>query len=217
MEKVVPQPDLKKETPAEPEQHTEVSVAAPEKPAEPQINVEEPEEHTDNRPSPQVFKGRRDAGQYYGMGRPHASSACSEAGRRRSQGAEQLQQHQLEEARVAEEIARTAAEEAVRQLEAEQSAKLVVETVPVCNEPSKLQKVNVEVCIPIKSFLLQFPLAVECLERGRKLMHDHNLAPPTLSMPTPPPELAMLTQELQQLSSQARQCCTSIASRLARL
>ncbi|KAI4798794.1 hypothetical protein KUCAC02_020480 [Chaenocephalus aceratus] len=58
------QPDLKKETPAEPEQHTEgiscycsrgvceytpVSVAAPEKPAEPQINVEEREEHTDNR------------------------------------------------------------------------------------------------------------------------------------------------------------------------
>ncbi|KAF3832085.1 hypothetical protein F7725_025750 [Dissostichus mawsoni] len=36
-------------------------------------------------------------------------------------------------------------------------------------------------------------------------------------MPTPPPELAMLTQELQQLFSQARQCCTSIASRLARL
>ncbi|KAK5934783.1 hypothetical protein CgunFtcFv8_020207 [Champsocephalus gunnari] len=49
LEKVVPQPDLKKETPAEPEQHTEVSVAAPEKPAEPQINVEEREEHTDNR------------------------------------------------------------------------------------------------------------------------------------------------------------------------
>ncbi|KAI9531726.1 hypothetical protein NQZ68_038462 [Dissostichus eleginoides] len=49
LEKVVPQPDLKKETPAEPEQHIEVSVAAPEKPAEPQINVEEREEHTDNR------------------------------------------------------------------------------------------------------------------------------------------------------------------------
>ncbi|KAJ4922284.1 hypothetical protein JOQ06_021628, partial [Pogonophryne albipinna] len=43
LEKVVPQPDLKKETRAEPEQHTEVSVAAPEKPAEPQINVEERE------------------------------------------------------------------------------------------------------------------------------------------------------------------------------
>ncbi|XP_010787860.1 cyclic nucleotide-gated cation channel beta-1-like, partial [Notothenia coriiceps] len=55
LEKVVPQPDLKKETPAEPEQLTELSavtavlVAAPEKPAEPQINVEEREEHTDKR------------------------------------------------------------------------------------------------------------------------------------------------------------------------
>lgn len=48
-------------------------------------------------------------------------------------------------------------------------------------------------------------------------MHDHNFTPPELSMPTPPPELAQLTQELLQRSKQARQCCMSIASRLRRL
>ncbi|KAK5873498.1 hypothetical protein PBY51_018534 [Eleginops maclovinus] len=404
LEKVVPQPDLKrKETPAEPEQHTEASAAAPEKPAEPQITVEEREEHTHSRPLPPRMMdwikqglekvvpqpesrpkaeapaaakapepapepkaantekslkegelkanimgwvvselGRmlpqpalkmdaggdevqnisivqqktdllledveqeveqdveqeveqdeniddkqnekklqsRDAETQMDQSTPVMHSAKKEAEEANLE--ERPQQDPLEAARIAEEIARRAAEEAVRQLQMEQSAKSM-EMLPVCHEqlPNIQEEENEdlksvkedspaeektsppsthvepasekrdlespktippepesptaettttdqveaaesecgvpEVCIPIKSFLLRFPLAAECLERGRKLMHDHNLAPPALSMPTPPPELAMLTQELQQLSTQARQCCTSIASRLARL
>lgn len=45
-----------------------------------------------------------------------------------------LQQERLEAARVAEEMARKAAEEAVRQLEVEHSAKIVIETLPGSNE-----------------------------------------------------------------------------------
>lgn len=45
-----------------------------------------------------------------------------------------LQQERLEAARVAEEMARKAAEEAVRQLEVEHSAKIVIETLPESNE-----------------------------------------------------------------------------------
>lgn len=45
-----------------------------------------------------------------------------------------LQQERLEAARVAEEMARKAAEEAVRQLEVEQSAKIVIETLPEPND-----------------------------------------------------------------------------------
>lgn len=45
-----------------------------------------------------------------------------------------LQQDRLEAARVAEEMARKAAEEAVRQLEVEHSAKIVIETLPESNE-----------------------------------------------------------------------------------
>ncbi|XP_041843526.1 cyclic nucleotide-gated cation channel beta-3 [Melanotaenia boesemani] len=212
---------------------------------------------------------------------------------------ERLQQERLEAARVAEEMARKAAEEAVRQLEVEHSAKIVIETLPEPNEqlPNILEEENEDdpelqnlqedsedstenkclvdvcpeterpptptitsepaehvtpsstevepaserrelespvtqqpaeappttgetsaaqysaeeeaagcgvpdICAPIKSFLLQFPLAAECLESCRKLMHDHFLPPPTLSMPTPPPELAQLTQELSQLCEQ---------------
>lgn len=48
-------------------------------------------------------------------------------------------------------------------------------------------------------------------------MRDHNLAPPKLSVPTLPPELALLTRELSQLPAQAHQCCMSIASRFRRL
>ncbi|KAM9408334.1 cyclic nucleotide-gated channel beta-3 [Pholidichthys leucotaenia] len=48
---------------------------------------------------------------------------------------ERLQQERLEAARVAEEMARKAAEEAVRQLEVEQSAKIVIETLPESNDP----------------------------------------------------------------------------------
>ncbi|XP_070824791.1 cyclic nucleotide-gated channel beta-3 [Chaetodon trifascialis] len=47
---------------------------------------------------------------------------------------ERLQQERLEAARVAEEMARRAAEEAVRQLEVEHSAKIVIETLPESNE-----------------------------------------------------------------------------------
>ncbi|XP_056232248.1 cyclic nucleotide-gated cation channel beta-3 [Seriola aureovittata] len=70
-----------------------------------------------------------------------------------------------------------------------------------------------DICSPIKNFLLQLPHAAECLESCRKLMHDHNLNPPKLSMPTLPPELALLTQELSQLTEQ---CCMSIVSHLRR-
>ncbi|XP_039469797.1 cyclic nucleotide-gated cation channel beta-1-like isoform X2 [Oreochromis aureus] len=70
-----------------------------------------------------------------------------------------------------------------------------------------------DICSPIKSFLLRFPHAAECLESCTKLMRDHNLTPPTLSVPAPPPELAQLTQELSQLTKQAQQCCMSIYSR----
>ncbi|XP_035811216.2 cyclic nucleotide-gated cation channel beta-3 isoform X5 [Amphiprion ocellaris] len=47
---------------------------------------------------------------------------------------ERLQQERLEAARVAEEMARKAAEEAVRQLEVEHSAKIIIETLPESNE-----------------------------------------------------------------------------------
>lgn len=46
-----------------------------------------------------------------------------------------LQQERLEAARVAEEMARKAAEEAVRLLEVEQSAKIIIETLPEPSEP----------------------------------------------------------------------------------
>ncbi|MED6257457.1 hypothetical protein ATANTOWER_023914 [Ataeniobius toweri] len=57
---------------------------------------------------------------------------------------ERLQQERLEAARVAEEMARKAAEEAVRQLEVEHSAKIVIETLPESNEqlPNILEEEN---------------------------------------------------------------------------
>ncbi|XP_071346042.1 cyclic nucleotide-gated channel beta-3 isoform X2 [Trachinotus anak] len=57
---------------------------------------------------------------------------------------ERLQQDRLEAARVAEEMARKAAEEAVRQLEVEHSAKIVIETLPESNEqlPNILEEEN---------------------------------------------------------------------------
>ncbi|XP_062247622.1 cyclic nucleotide-gated cation channel beta-3 isoform X2 [Platichthys flesus] len=58
---------------------------------------------------------------------------------------ERVQQERLEVARVAEDIARKAAEEAVRQLEEEQSAKIVIETLPESNElPNILEEENEE-------------------------------------------------------------------------
>ncbi|XP_068187208.1 cyclic nucleotide-gated channel beta-3 isoform X3 [Antennarius striatus] len=48
---------------------------------------------------------------------------------------ERLQQERLEAARIAEEMARKAAEEAVRQLEVEHSGKIVIETLSESNEP----------------------------------------------------------------------------------
>ncbi|XP_041804631.1 cyclic nucleotide-gated cation channel beta-3 [Chelmon rostratus] len=57
---------------------------------------------------------------------------------------ERLQQERLEAARIAEEMARKAAEEAVRQLEVEHSAKIVIETLPESNEqlPNILEEEN---------------------------------------------------------------------------
>ncbi|XP_047436941.1 cyclic nucleotide-gated cation channel beta-3-like [Mugil cephalus] len=57
---------------------------------------------------------------------------------------ERLQQELLEEARVAEEMARKAAEEAVRLLEEEHSAKIIIETLPESNEqlPNILEEEN---------------------------------------------------------------------------
>ncbi|KAM9832007.1 cyclic nucleotide-gated channel beta-1 [Neosynchiropus ocellatus] len=57
---------------------------------------------------------------------------------------ERLQQECLEAARVAEEIARMAAQEAVRQLEAEQSAKIDIDAIPESNEhlPNILEEEN---------------------------------------------------------------------------
>ncbi|XP_060908933.1 cyclic nucleotide-gated cation channel beta-3 [Labrus mixtus] len=57
---------------------------------------------------------------------------------------ERLQQECLEAARVAEDMARRAAEEAVRQLEEEHSAKIVIETQPESNEqlPNILEEEN---------------------------------------------------------------------------
>ncbi|XP_031735443.1 cyclic nucleotide-gated cation channel beta-1-like [Anarrhichthys ocellatus] len=54
------------------------------------------------------------------------------------------QDHLLEAARAAEEMARKAAEEAVRQLEAEHSAKIIIETLPESNEqlPNILEEEN---------------------------------------------------------------------------
>ncbi|XP_042267443.1 cyclic nucleotide-gated cation channel beta-1-like [Thunnus maccoyii] len=219
---------------------------------------------------------------------------------------ERLDQGHLEAARIAEEIAMKAAEEAVRQLEVEHSAKIVIETLPESTEqlPNILEEENEDdpeslldvcpaegdadattqadkssspteselaedatpssteaepasdrrdlespvtqqpepqapeappttdqgneaaeeggsgvpdICAPIMSFLLRIPYAAECLESCRKLMHDNHLTPPKLSMPSPPPELALLTQELLQLPEQARQFCMSIISRLERL
>ncbi|TKS65306.1 hypothetical protein D9C73_027913 [Collichthys lucidus] len=56
----------------------------------------------------------------------------------------ELQEERLEAARIAEEVARKAAEEAVRQLEAEHSAKIVIETLPESNEqlPNILEEEN---------------------------------------------------------------------------
>ena len=66
-----------------------------------------------------------------------------------------------------------------------------------------------DICAPIKSFLLQFPLAAELLERCRTLTFD--LAPPPL------PPLAQTTQELALLYQQGRQRFLSIASSFTRL
>ncbi|KAF6725990.1 Cyclic nucleotide-gated cation channel beta-1 [Oryzias melastigma] len=57
---------------------------------------------------------------------------------------ERLQQERLEAARVAEEMARKAAEEAVRQLEVEHSAKIVIDTLPEPNDqlPNILEEEN---------------------------------------------------------------------------
>ncbi|KAE8293758.1 hypothetical protein D5F01_LYC06691 [Larimichthys crocea] len=57
---------------------------------------------------------------------------------------ERLQEERLEAARIAEEMARKAAEEAVRQLEVEHSAKIVIETLPESNEqlPNILEEEN---------------------------------------------------------------------------
>ncbi|KAM4744836.1 cyclic nucleotide-gated channel beta-1 isoform 2-T2 [Anableps anableps] len=57
---------------------------------------------------------------------------------------ERLQQERLEAARVAEEMARKAAEEAVRQLEVEHAAKIVIETLPESNDqlPNILEEEN---------------------------------------------------------------------------
>ncbi|XP_047187414.1 cyclic nucleotide-gated cation channel beta-3 isoform X2 [Scophthalmus maximus] len=57
---------------------------------------------------------------------------------------ERLQQERLEAARVAEEVARKAAEEAVRQLEVEHSAKIIIETLPESSEqlPNILEEEN---------------------------------------------------------------------------
>ncbi|XP_053270533.1 cyclic nucleotide-gated cation channel beta-3 [Pleuronectes platessa] len=58
---------------------------------------------------------------------------------------ERVQQERLEVARVAEDIARKAAEEAVRQLEVEHSAKILIETLPESNElPNILEEENEE-------------------------------------------------------------------------
>ncbi|PWA26288.1 hypothetical protein CCH79_00020334, partial [Gambusia affinis] len=65
------------------------------------------------------------------------------------------------------------------------------------------------VCSPVKSFLLRFPLAAECVERCRTLLQEHHLTPPTLSMLSPCPQLA------QQLSQRAQQHCSNMASRFA--
>nr|XP_019961257.1 PREDICTED: cyclic nucleotide-gated cation channel beta-3-like [Paralichthys olivaceus] len=222
---------------------------------------------------------------------------------------ERVQQERLEAARVAEDMARKAAEEAVRQLEVEHSAKIVIETLPESIEqlPNILEEENEEdpelqnlqedsddsinnrspveikvkeefirgtaeeekkpdectlvcpaqddteattdvepaserrdlespvsqpvtqqpqapqgseaaaaaadeggcgapdLCSPVQSFLLRIPRAAECLTSCRKLMHDNYLIPPKLTMPTPPPELAQLTQELSQFRKQAQQ------------
>ncbi|XP_059202505.1 cyclic nucleotide-gated cation channel beta-1-like [Centropristis striata] len=213
---------------------------------------------------------------------------------------DRLQQDRLEAAREAEEMACKAAEEAVRQLEVEHSAKIVIESLPESNEqlPNILEEENEDdpesldvcsaedenspsstdvepaserrelesppsqttitqqpqaaepepakapepgpkpaesqpsaattdqtnaaegdcgvpdLCSPIKSFVLGLPFAAVCLERCRKLLHDENLTPPKLSLPSPPPEFALLTQELSQqlsqLPKQARQCCMSL-------
>ncbi|KAF0042673.1 hypothetical protein F2P81_004010 [Scophthalmus maximus] len=229
---------------------------------------------------------------------------------------ERLQQERLEAARVAEEVARKAAEEAVRQLEVEHSAKIIIETLPESSEqlPNILEEENEDdpecpvdvcpadddtdaqvdrvgaaagtvklptlpteselpeevtpsstdvepgserrdlespvsqpitqqpqsqapeartttteqgnkaaeevgcgvpdLCSPVQSFLLRIPHAADCLESCRKLMHDNYLNPPKLSMPTLPPELALLSQELLQLRNQAQEY---IVSRLRRL
>ncbi|XP_071779248.1 uncharacterized protein cngb1a [Centroberyx gerrardi] len=179
---------------------------------------------------------------------------------------DRLQQERLEAARVAEEMARKAAEAAVRQLEVEHSAKIVIDTLPEPNEqlPNILEeneddpecpevaiqpeagalsppsteaepaseKRDIDspgeaaaeaacgvpnTCSPIKSLLLRFPRAAECLESCRKFLHDNYLTPPKMSMPTLPPELSQMTQELSQLPKKAQQCCLSIVNRLRSL
>ncbi|CAB1448810.1 unnamed protein product [Pleuronectes platessa] len=71
-----------------------------------------------------------------------------------------------------------------------------------------------DLCSPVQSLLLRIPRAAECLRSCRKLMHDNYLLLPKLSMPTPPPELAQLTQELSQFRKEAQQFIVSHLSRV---
>ncbi|KAK7912862.1 hypothetical protein WMY93_013073 [Mugilogobius chulae] len=200
---------------------------------------------------------------------------------------ERLQVERLAAARAAEELALRAAQEAVRQLELEQEAKIIIDSLheppehlpniqeeeneddpdrstddktaettdqkepeqqpitekqeqeskPITQQPEpqaaeapptntdQEQAATTEetgcgtpaICSPIRTFMLRFPLAAEYLESCKKLMHDNYLTPPKLSLPSPPPELALLTQELAELPKQAQQYCLGLINKIKSL
>uniref|UniRef100_A0AAV2LRI4 Uncharacterized protein n=1 Tax=Knipowitschia caucasica TaxID=637954 RepID=A0AAV2LRI4_KNICA len=70
------------------------------------------------------------------------------------------------------------------------------------------------ICSPLQTFMLRFPLAAQYLESCKKMMHDQYLSPPSLSLPAPPAELALLAQEIADLPKQAQQYCLSLVSRI---
>ncbi|KAM6980612.1 cyclic nucleotide-gated channel beta-3 [Aplochiton taeniatus] len=80
-----------------------------------------------------------------------------------------------------------------------------------CDEPSS--------CAPLKSLLLQFPQASQYLDSFSQLLRDNSPCPtpslsPSLAMPSLPPELAQIAQELSKLPQQARESYLNLLQRV---
>ncbi|KAI3376923.1 hypothetical protein L3Q82_000021 [Scortum barcoo] len=150
IEKVVPQPEIHVRSKTEVKETTEAAPAkveapAPKPPADPKPPPDpKPAADTENmmgwivseigRMLPQPVQKQTEDAETQSLSQV-MDSIKKEAGEALlAHMEERLQQERLEAARVAEEMARKAAEEAVRQLEVEHSAKIVIETLPDSNE-----------------------------------------------------------------------------------